>query len=228
MALLSTSTQKEELPTPRLTLTAPISLPKLPVEIRLQIYSHLFRPSKVVLEAGNPASNQSCLIPAAVTTRKRQCGRSSQLLRVCQFILFEARPILYANTTFHIMTHTFAGSLPSSLSEGISIAEHARNLIWQVDCDILKKYHVEDFAFRQGDLGMIDSLELIAKVDTWKDSFCGEDCDREGFVRGRKSMLEYAELLQAQLETDLGSQVYLIEDQRFLGKGEVRIKLGRG
>ena len=100
--------------------------------------------------------------------------------------------------------------------------------MWQVDCDILKKYYIEDFAFQQGDLGMLKNLELIAKVDTWKGSFCGEDCDREAFARGRNGMLEYGKSLQAQLAKDAGGRVYLVEDQRFLGKGEVRIRFGRG
>lgn len=228
MAQVSTTSQTQEMPAPRTSLTGDTSICDLPVEIRLKIYSYLFSPSKVVLEAGNPPSNQSCLIPEAADIRSLQCGRSSQLLRVCQKILYEARPVLYVNTVFHIITHTFAGSLPSSLSDAHPIAKHARHVVWQLDCDILKKYYPEDFAFQQGDLDMLDTLEMIAKVDTWKGSFCGEDCDREGFVRGRKGMLEYGKLLQSQLEKDAGSSTYLIEDQRFLGRGEVRIRLGRG
>lgn len=108
------------------------------------------------------------------------------------------------------------------------MARHVRHLVFQVDCDVLKKYYVEDFAFRHKELAMLDSLELIAKVDTWKGSFCGEDCDREGFVRGRNGMLEYGERLKSQLGKDVGGRVCLVEDQRFLGKGEVRIKLRRG
>ena len=228
MTLGPTSTQTQEISVPILSLTGSTSLRDLPVETRLKIYSHLFSPSKVVLEAGNPSSNHSFLIPEAVNIRKRQSGRSSQLLRVCQLILYEARPVLYANTTFQIMMNTFAGSLPSSLSDGHPIAKHVRHLVWQVDCDILKKYYIEDFAFQQGDLGMLKNLELIAKVDTWKGSFCGEDCDREAFARGRNGMLEYGKSLQAQLAKDAGGRVYLVEDQRFLGKGEVRIRFGRG
>lgn len=212
----------------RILLKGGTSFTDLPVEIRLSIYSYLFSPSKVVLNANDPPSDQSCLIPTAVNVRKRQCERSSQLLRVCRQILYEARPVLYANTTFHSMIRTFAGSLPSSLSNGHPIAKHVRHVVWQLDCDILKKYLDEDFTFQQGELGMIDTLEIIAKVDTWKGSFCGEDCDRDGFVRGRNNMLEYGKLLQTQLKKDSGRSAYFVEDERFLGKGEVRIRLGIG
>ena len=213
--------------TPRISPTSGICLLNLPIEIRLEIYSHLFVPSKVILDAGNPPSNQTFLIPTALNTRRHQCGRSSQLLRVCKEILYTARPVLYANTTFHIMMHTFAGTLPSGLSNSHLLARHARHVVWQLDCDILKKYYPEDFAFQQGDLGMLDTLEMIAKVDTWKGSFCGEDTDRDGFVRGRKDMLEYGKLLLSQLQKDAHSPAYLVEDQRYLGQGEVRMRLCR-
>ena len=228
MSQTSPSSHLQTNSTPRISLTGGTSLSDLPVEIRLSIYSYLFSPSKVMLEASEPLPTQSCLIPAALNVRKRQYQRSSQLLRVCRQILYEARPVLYANTTFHIMIRTFAGSLPASLSNGHPIAKHIRHAVWQLDCDILKRFLDEDFAFQQGDLGMIDTLEIIARVDTWKGSFCGEDCDRDGFIQGRKSMLGYGQLLQAQLKNDSGSPVSFIEDQRFLGKGEVRIRLGKG
>jgi hypothetical protein len=207
---------------------ADLSFLGMPVEIRLSIYSHLFKPAKVVLDAGNPPACQTCLIPEDANTRGRQAPRSSQLLRVCKTILHEARPVLYSRTTFHITTHTFAGSLPSSLTNGHPIARHAKHVVWQVDCDILKRYYPEDFAFRQGDLENLDSLEVIAKVDTWKGSFCGEDCDRDGFVRGRNGMLEYGKLVLGQLCRAGASSAQLLEDQRLLGKGEVRLRLGRG
>jgi hypothetical protein len=207
---------------------ANLSFLNVPVEIRLSIYSHLFKSAKVVLDAGNPPASQTCLIPEDANTGRRLASRSSQLLRVCKTILYEARPVLYSRTTFHITTHTFAGSLPSSLTNGHPIARHARNVVWQVDCDILKRYYLEDFAFRQGDLDNLDSLEVIAKVDTWKGSFCGEDCDRDGFVQGRNSMLEYGKLVLGQFCRDGTSSAQLVEDQRLLGKGEVRLRLGRG
>lgn len=204
------------------------SLLDMPVEIRLGIYSHLFKLAKIVLDAGNPPASQTCLIPEDANTNRRQAGRSSQVLRTCKTILHEARPVLFSNTTFHITTHTFAGSLPSSLSNGHPIARHAKNVVWQVDCDILKRYYPEDFAFRQGDLENLNSLEVIAKVDTWRGSFCGEDCDREGFVQGRNGLLEYGNLLLSQLRRDGARSVELVEDQRYLGKGEVRIRLVKG
>lgn len=124
--------------------------------------------------------------------------------------------------------HTFAGTLPSGLSNSHLLARHARHVVWQLDCDILKTYYPDDFAFQQGDLGMLDTLEMIAKVDTWKGSFCGEDTDRDGFVRGRKDMLEYGKLLLSQLQKDAHGPAYLVEDQRYLGQGEVRMRLCRG
>lgn len=216
------------MPTPTIPIVSGTSLLDLPVEIRLLIYEHLYTPAKVVLDAGNPSSIQSCLIPHAAETRRRRPGRSSQLLRVCRMILLEARLVLYANTTFHIMTHTFAGSLPSSLSNGHPIARYAKHVVWEMSCDILKKYYPEESTFRQGDLAMLDTLEVVAKVDTWKGSFCGEDCDREGFVRGRKGMLEYGKLLLGQFLPDGASSTQLVEDQRHLGQGEVRLRLEKG
>jgi hypothetical protein len=199
-------------------VTGGASLLDLPVEIRLSIYSLLFRPSKVTLDAGNPPANQSCLIPAAAYIRKQQCARSSQLLRVCKEILHESRPVLYANTTFHVTTHTFTGNLPSSLSNGNPIAKHARHVVWQLECDILKRYYPEDFAFEQGDMEMLISLEINAKVDTWKDSFCGEDCDRDCFVRGGRACSSMASCSWASCRWIVLAQRYLLRIRDSWGK----------
>src|SRR5947209_2757503 len=118
----------------------------LPVEIRLQIYAELFGTGKVILDGGDHQQT-SCFVSSTVAPISTAAGRSSQLLRTCKAILSEARPVLYANTVFHVIQQTFAGSLPSSFTDDHPSAMHLHNVIWQIECDILKRWYEDGLQF---------------------------------------------------------------------------------
>src|SRR5271163_3043684 len=119
------------------------SLLQLPLEIRLQIYSLAFGEGTVVLDAGN-YSGPSCLIPKHATP-VNATGRSSQLLQTCKTILHEAMPVLYENTAVHVTTSTFPGTLPTAFTDGCPLAPYTRKLVWQLQCDLMKKFYFDDF-----------------------------------------------------------------------------------
>lgn len=193
----------------------------LPVEIRLDIYKHLFGAGKVILTIGR--SDSDSLLPAVAKPQTHD-PRSSQLLAVCKTILEEARPVLYANTTFHVLSHVFAGKLPSNFTDGAPLAPFVKHLIWQVDCDMMKFVYEEDLKMEPSDLAQLSSLEIRCRAETWRGSFLGESCDRDRFVQGREQTISYAKYLQKQM----ADNVNLVEDRTFLGKGCVRLRLGQG
>ena len=204
----------------------PGALLSLPVEIRLQIYSELFGAGRIILDGGKHQKTTSVIssTSAPITTVQ---SRSSQLLRTCKTVLDEARPVLYANTVFHVIQHTFAGSLPSSFTDSHPSAQYICDVIWQVECDILKRWYEDDLQFQgAADGASIRSLEIRCRVDAWRGSYCGDVDDRSKFVAGRDQVLEYG----ARLLNDMGSGdektfQRLVEDRRFNGKGEMRIRL---
>jgi len=202
----------------------------LPVEIRLQIYSELFGDGKNVLDGGD-RQQTSCFISGSAAPIAIAPCRSSQLLRTCKTILFEARPILYDNTVFHVIRHTFAGSLPSSISDGHGTANQLRHLIWQVESDILKRWYEDDLRFETSeDWANLKTLEIRCRVDAWRGSYCGDPDDRQAFANGRDHVLKYCEhLLHGMSDSNEKTFQRLSEDCRFNGKGEVRLRLtGRG
>ena len=79
---------------------------RLPSEIRLEIYSLAFGHGKAIIEA--KIEDNSCSLVPQVGTFQNHTARSSQLLRVSRTILFEARPVFYANTVFHVIDQAFA------------------------------------------------------------------------------------------------------------------------
>lgn len=192
----------------------------LPVEIRLDIYKHVFGVGKIILATSR--ADTDSLLPAVAKPQTHQ-PRGAQLLAVCQTILQEARPILYANTTFHVLCHVFAGKLPSTFTDGAPMAPFVRHLIWQVDCDMLKYVYEEDLKMETSDLAQLSSLEIRCRAETWRNSFLGEYCDRERFVQGREQTISYAKYLQRNMVNDAN----LIEDRTFLGKGCVMMRLGK-
>ena len=190
----------------------------LPVEIRLDIYKLAFGTGKIVLQTSR--SDTDSLLPAAASPQYR-CQRSGQLLATCRTILEEARPILYANTTFQVVTHVFAGKWPSTFTDGASIAPFVKHLIWQVDCDMMKMMYEEDLKMQPTDFSQLSSLEIRARAETWRDSFLGEYCDRDRFIKGREQSINYARYLQRHMSEELS----LVEDRRMLGKGCVVLRL---
>lgn len=94
---------------PSLKKPHPADLLTLAVEVRLDIYAHVFGNSVAMMT--NDMFNLRRADPMALGSRvatdknrdqiyRRQ--RSSQILRVCGKIYHEALPVLYANTTFYI------------------------------------------------------------------------------------------------------------------------------
>jgi hypothetical protein len=214
--------------TSRIDRPKPSTLLCLPVETRLQIYAKLFGTGKVVLDGGDD-QKLSCFVSSTATPITTAQSRSSQLLRTCKTILYEACPVLYANTVFHVIRHTFAGSLPSSFTDDHPSAQHISDLVWQVECDILKRWYEDDLRFYQAaDWAGLRSLEIRCRVDAWRGSYCGDVDDRADFASGRDQVLTYgARLLDSMNAGDIKTFHRLVEDRRFHGKGEMRIRLTR-
>ncbi|KIV81729.1 hypothetical protein PV11_03892 [Exophiala sideris] len=197
----------------------------LPLEIRLEIYGLVFGRRKAVIAVKN-GHTSSCMLPQN-STFQTHTQRSSQLLRVSKSVLMEARPILYANTTFHVLNQVFAGKLPTTITNGHPCAPFIKQLIWQVDCDLLKHFYPEDLRLDPEDTAQWNSLELRCRADTWRNSFLGEWCDRESFVKGREQVLAYARVFQNAMGTHTASNVNLIEDRSQLGRGRIILRLSR-
>lgn len=197
----------------------------LPLEIRLEIYRLVFGTGKTLIEVKN-GDTSSCILPQNGLFQTH-AQRSSQLLRVNKSILREARPVLYANTTFHIMNQVFAGQLPTTITNGHPCAPFIKQLIWQVDCDLLKHFYPEDLRLDPEDMVQWNSLDLRCRADTWRNSFLGEWCDRESFVNGREQVLAYARMFQDAMSTHTASKVHLIEDRSQLGRGRIILRLCR-
>ena len=204
----------------------PTPLLCLPVEIRLQIYGELFGSGKIVLDGGDHQQISGFLSSTAspITTAP---SRSSQLLRTCKTILYEARPVLYANTVFHVIQYTFAGSLPLLFTGDHPSAKHVCDVIWQVECDILKRWYEDDLQFQKAaDWASLKSLEIRCRVDAWRGSYCGDFEERTEFITGREQVLKYgARLLNGMGSGNAKTFKRLVEDRRFHGKGEMRIRL---
>lgn len=197
----------------------------LPLEIRLEIYGLVFGHGKAVVEATNE-DESPCILPKDGSFQNHS-QRSSQLLRVNRTVLLEARPVLYANTVFHVLTHSFAGKLPYRITDGNPCAPHLKHLIWQLDCDMLKCFYAEDLRLDPVETDGWSSLEIRCRAEAWRDSFLGEWCDREAFVRGRDQVVGYACALQDAMRSVNHDQVALVEDRSQLGRGRVILKLER-
>jgi hypothetical protein len=197
----------------------------LPCEIRIEIYQLVFGSGKHIIEAKNE-DDSSCLIPQGSKSRN-PVQRSSQLLRVNRAVLDEARPILYTNTTFHILSCSFAGKLPLRIMDGHPFALRIKNLIWQLDCDMLKHHYPEDLCLDTAQAAQWNSLELRCRAESWRDSFLGEWCDREAFVAGREQVINYSRAFALAMSNPDCTEATLVEDRSQLGRGRVIVKLSR-
>lgn len=197
----------------------------LPSEIRIEIYQLAFGTGKVIIEAKTEDDSAS-LIPKHSRARN-PVQRSSQLLRVSRAILDEARPVLYANTTFHILAGGFAGKLPLKLTDGHEFAPFVKNLIWQLDCDMLKHHYAEDVRLDTAQIAQWNSFELRCRAESWRDSFLGEWCDREAFVAGREQVINYARMFASAMSDPSCLELEMVEDRSQLGRGRVIVKLNR-
>ena len=199
----------------------------LPYEIRLEIYRLIFGSGKAIIEA-NSENDSTYLLPQN-SILQNHIQRTSQLLRVNKTILSEARPVLYANTTFHVLTQAFAGKLPVKITDGHPSSPFVRNLIWQLDCDMLKHCYVDDLLLDTAAIAQWTNLELRCRAESWRDSFLGEWCDREAFVAGRDQLINYARVFLVAMESRLGvgAKLDLVEDRSQLGRGRVILKVTR-
>jgi hypothetical protein len=203
----------------------------LPYEIRSEIYAQAFgKSNKGVLSTSRLDSDALLLLPTPEAGQQYSCPRSGQLLRVCRAIYEEAIQILYSQTTFHTMSHLFAGKMPTAFAtENHPFSAHVKHLIWQVDCDMMKHLYIEDLQLMKEEFANLQTLEIRARAETWRDSFLGEECDRERFVKGREQTIQYAKILRELMRdpADEDETVKVIEDRTFLGRGCVRVRLDR-
>ncbi|RVX68196.1 hypothetical protein B0A52_08704 [Exophiala mesophila] len=202
----------------------PQGLLNLPLEIRLQIYQLVLGHGKIFVHVPTE-SDASCFLPPN-SFIQNPGQRSGQLLRVCKVILSEARPLLYSNTTFHVMTHACAGGLPTRVTDGYIIAPHVKHLIWQLDCDNLTGYDPQDSQLDMSTIARWTSLEIRCRANLWQNSFMGELCDRETFVEGRAQLISYTRIFQSAMSTKIAPEsIQLWEDRSQLGRGMVILKL---
>lgn len=201
----------------------------LPLEIRLNVYSQAFGKGHTFFknERQDSGRDVNCpsLLPASAKVASCQ-PRSAQLLRVCKAILNEAQPILYASTVFLSGTQAFAGKLPVVITSGHPTIKHIKHLKWQLQCDLLKRFYPDDVQVSEDDMRSFQTLELRCEIDSWRDSFCGDWCDRAEFVKGRAQIIDFARLLKTRMEG--GSRfVMLVEDRSGLSRGRVVLRLSR-
>lgn len=202
---------------------------ELPLEIRLEIYSHLFGDVVAYVEGGRQDTGTEAGAPSILpipASQPRRQQRSAQLLRTCKTILAEAQPILYQHTIFRTNFQAFAGRLPIQMTSGHPSYAHIQHLEWSLSCDMLKKFDATDVHISESDAYHLQTLQLTCQAENWKGSFCGEWCDREMFIRGRKQVVDFAKLLQSKMG---GAQpVTLVEDVKYLARGRVVVRLFRG
>ena len=198
----------------------------LPLELRLNIYNLTFGKSNAVFSAARKGDDNYSLFPVE-TVPLHETQRSSQLLRVCRTILLEAQPILYSTTRFHVIAQAFAGRLPCRVTNGHPTMSHVQHLIWQLDCDLLKHFYHDDLRLDPQALSQLKTLELRCRAETWRDSFMGEWCDREAFMKGRSQTIEFAKILRETMMNEGDEPVSLIEDRRQLDRGRMILRLER-
>jgi len=203
---------------------------RLPPEIRLEIYSHLFGIVVTHVDGGRQDTGSEAQAPSilpAPVKQLRQQPRSAQLLRTCKTILEEAQPVLYQHTIFRISFQAFAGRLPVQMTAGHPSYAHIRHLEWSLSCDFLKRFDARDVHINERDMAYLQSLQLTCQAEDWKGSFCGEWCDRENFVRGRQQLIDFAKLVHRKMGNSATSTT-LVEDVKYLSRGRVVLKLVRG
>ena len=203
---------------------------QLPLEIRVEIYSHLFENAVTYVDGRRQDTGSEATAPSILPIPGKQLRhqqRSAQLLRTCKTILAEARPILYQHTVFRVNFQAFAGRLPVKMSAENPSYRHIRHLEWSLSCDMLKRYDAKDVQIDEEEARHLQSVQLMCQAENWKGSFCGEWCDREIFIRGRQQVIDFAKLQQSKMGTST-RPVTLVEDVKYLSRGRVVTKLFRG
>ena len=202
----------------------------LPIEIRLNIYTHLFDDDIAYVsggrqDVGKTAGRATMLPPLTESILPQE--RGAQLLRTCKAILAEARPVLYKHTIFRSSFQAFAGRLPTRMSNNNPTLPHVRHLEWQLNCDLLKVYDSSDVHITATDVRNLQTVQLNCQAENWKGSLGGEWCDRKMLVKGRQQVIDFGKLLQSRM-SDGQRMVTLVEDRRYLSRGRVVLRLLQG
>lgn len=199
----------------------------LPTEVRLQIYSDLFKSSSPgsTIQVGN-ASNQF-LLPLHLTP-ERSPTKSSQILQTCSTVLFEARPILYDSTTIEVRTNSYGGRLPTKISDGFSGAHQVKKLVWNLNCDLLMRSDFDEIktGFNQA-LPNLDYVGLHVRVDTWCDGACVVQADPNEIAIGHQQVREFALLIARSMAGETEDKISIAEDERRRERGWIILKLER-
>lgn len=207
-----------------------MSFLRLPYEIRLSIYEDLFGCGVALVDGGRQDTGEEAQNPSMIptlSTQTRVQQRSAQMLRTCKTILAEARPVLYSHTVFRSTFQAFAGRLPTHLTTGHPSAPEIRHLDWHLSCDLLKKFDPAEVRLCSKDVQSLQTVQLVCQAGNWRDSLCGEWCDRETFVRGRQQVIDFARILRANMANG-AKQFTLVEDVKYLPRGRVVLRIFRG
>lgn len=207
-----------------------MSFLRLPFEIRLSIYEDLFGRGVAFVDGGRQDTGEEAQNPSmipALSNQTRVHQRSAQMLRTCKTILAEARPVLYNSTIFRSTFQAFAGRLPVHLTTGHPSAPEVRHLDWQLNCDLLKKFDPAEVRLCPKDTRSLQTVQLVCQAGNWRDSVCGEWCDRDTFVRGRQQVIDFAKILQANMGNG-AKHFTLVEDVKSLPRGRVVLRIFRG
>ena len=199
------------------------TLLELPTEVRLNLYSHLFDEQKILCDAGNDAGS-GVMLPTRATPNR--APKSAQILRACKLIQEEAEPLLYQKLVVYVSNNTFAGSLPYRLSDGVAGAHKVKHIVWQLHCDLLKKFYFEDMVISSEDVVGLDSFEIHCQCEGWRDSIGKNVITTARFAQNRQQVVDYLKCLQTKA-ADIGVQFDLGEDQSFVRKGELRLRLSK-
>lgn len=202
-----------------------LGLLDLPVEVRLDIYTHVFGKGTATFMNG-PQTEPPTFMPAQ-SGIQTSCPRSAQLLRTCRTIFNEAESILYTNTDFCTIAEAFAGKLPTLVSDDKAVGSKVKNLKWQLKCDMMKHFYPEDLQIEAKDLLQLVNLELRCQAENWRQPSCGVWCDQDSFIQGYEEIIGYARSLREQMRQAGQGEVYLTEDQSQLGRGRVILHMQR-
>lgn len=98
-----------------------------------------------------------------------------------------------------------------------------------MDCDMMVHFYPEDMRIDVDHPRRWKSLELHCREGTWQNSFLGESCDRETFVKGRGQVIAYATMFQDAMSSPqlTAQRAKMVEDRSQLDRGRLIVRLRR-